>query len=142
MRRTLVLIVLLLQATLAVAGVCTASSPEEFAPFFSKFSDDKHFAVSRTVFPLRALKWEYGIDSQGKDESAPRRFRIPKAKYETTPSLSSSMKEHGLTSRVKGVSTRSAIVEVFKEGTDWLTSHHFKRIGRCWFLYEYQDHSL
>lgn len=142
MRRTLILTFLLLQSALAVAGVCAASSPEEFAPFFSKFSDDKHFAVSRTVFPLRVLKWEYGIDSQGKDESAPRRFRISKSQYETTPSLSSSMKENGLVSRVKSVSTRSAIVEVFKEDTDWLTSHHFKRVSRCWYLHEYQDHSL
>ena len=142
MRGTLVLFVLLLQSALAVASVCNASSPEEFAPFFSKFSGNKHFAVSRTLFPLRALKWEYGIDSHSKDESAPRRYHISKAQYESTPSLSSSMNEHGLTSREKSIGKCTAIVEVFREGTDWVTSHHFKRIGHCWFLYEYQDHSL
>jgi hypothetical protein len=142
MIRTLALFLLLMWSVLAVAGNCTGSYQEEFAPFFSTFAADKSFSVERTRFPLRAMKWEYGIDSKGKDESAPRRFNVSKEKFASTPSIATTIKDHGLTSRIKSVQTRIAVVELFKEGSDWFTSHHFKRVGNCWYLYEYQDHSL
>jgi hypothetical protein len=142
MHRFVALALLMLYSTLSVAGVCESVAPEEFAVFFSKFTDDKQFSIGRTIFPLRALKWEFGIDASGKDESAPVRSRIPKEKYANAPSLSAYMRENGLTAKIKNVTSRSAVVEVFKDGTDWLTTRHFVRKGNCWFLYEYQDHSL
>lgn len=142
MLRALALPLSLIWSTFAVAGNCTAPAPEDFAPFFSRFSDDKSFSVERTVFPLRALKWEYGVDSKGRDESAPRRFTVSKKRYAATPSVSNTIKDNGLTSRYKPEKTGAVVVEIFKEGSDWFTSHHFKRVGNCWYLYEYQDHSL
>lgn len=142
MIRTLVLFLLLMCSALATADNCTVSSPEEFASFFSKFSDNKMFSVERTKFPLRALKWEYGIDSKGKDESGSRRFNVSKEKYAAMPSISTVIKEQDLTSQIKSVQTRVAVVDVFKESSDWFSSYHFKRVGNCWYLYEYQAHSL
>ncbi|MBS1190553.1 MAG: hypothetical protein H6R10_2345 [Rhodocyclaceae bacterium] len=70
------------------AAVCKAGEPEDFSAFFTHFSDDKPFAVSRTLFPLRQLRWEYGIDSKGNDVSSPVPSRASKAEFSATPSLS------------------------------------------------------
>ena len=142
MIRALGLLLSVMYSALAGAHDCAATSPESFSVFFAKFADDKPFSVSRTLFPLRALKWEYGIDSKGKDESAPSRFTVPKNRYAATPSISATIKEHGMTSRIKSAESHMVVVEIFKDGSDWYTSHHFKRVGNCWYLYEYQDHSL
>jgi hypothetical protein len=140
MRIALILIFLLLHTTFAAAGVCSTPAAETFEKFFSRFSTDKHFSVSRTLFPLRALKSV--ANARSDDESLPRRFHISRPQYEAMPSLAAYMDENALGSRLKHPGKRVATVEIFKEDSDWLTSHHFKRIGNCWFLYEYQDHSL
>ena len=142
MHRFAILLSLMFYSALSAGSVCESVAREDFSVFFSRFSDDRQFAINRTIFPLRALKWEFGIDSNGKDESAPVRSRITKAKYAGAPNLSVYMKENGLTSKIKSATSRFAVVEVFKDGTDWLTTRHFERKGNCWFLYEYQDHSL
>jgi hypothetical protein len=142
MHRFAILLSLMFYSALSAGSVCEPVAPEDFLEFFSRFSDDRQFAINRTIFPLRALKWEFGIDANGKDESAPVRSRIPKAQYASGPSLSVYMKENGLTSKIKSATSRSAIVEVFKDDSDWLTTRHFVRKRNCWFLYEYQDHSL
>ena len=138
MFRILALFLSLMSSTLAIAGKCTASSPEEFASFYSNFADDKSFSMERTRFPLHAVKWEYGMDSRGKDESTPRRFKVSKEKFAAMPSISTTVQAHGLISRIRLVSRNVAVVELFKEGSDWFTSHHFKRIGNCWSFYEYR----
>jgi hypothetical protein len=142
MHRFAIILSMMFYSALSAGSACESVKREDFSVFFSRFSDDRQFAFNRTIFPLRALKWEYGIDSNGKDESAPVRSRISKEKYASAPSLSVYMKENGLTSKIKSSTSRSAVVEVFKDGTDWLTTRHFVRKGNCWFLYEYQDHSL
>jgi hypothetical protein len=141
MRALLAAILVLLYPTLSIADSCKAADPEEFGSYFSKFMEDHGFSVSRTFFPLKALQWEYGLDENGKDDSAPRRFHISKLEYEKSLSLATSMKKNGLAFKIKGVKTRSAIVEVFKPDTGWLMSYHFIRKGNCWFLDEFQDHS-
>lgn len=88
------------------------------------------------------LKWEYGIDDNGKDESAPVKSQISKDDYAQWPSLGVYMKNNGLQSRIKSQSRATAVVDVFKEYSDWLVSYHFKTKAGCWFLWQYEDQSL
>lgn len=140
--RLLLLICLLFLAVPGLAGACEAAQPESFAPFFTRFAADKGFAVSRTQYPLQVLVWEYGVDAGGKDASAARRSQVSRVADAKAPSLSASMRDQGLTSRPKHVGPRTAVVEVFKPDTDWLMTYHFRRLGRCWYLQEFQNHSL
>lgn len=142
MIRTSLLILLTISPALASAGKCNAPAQEDFAIFFSRFSDDKRFSVERTMFPLRVVKWEYGLNAKGQDESAARRYTVAKDRLAAMPPLSTTVKNQGLSTRFQSVRSRLAVVEIFKEGSDWFTEHHFKRVGHCWFLFEYQDHSL
>lgn len=141
MRALLAVILVLLCPTISIADSCKAVDREEFSSFLSRFMKDHSFSVSRTLFPLKSLKWEYGLDGDGKDDSAPRRSLISKLEYEKSLSPATSMKKNGLAFKIKGIKPRSAIVEVFKPDTGWLESYHFIRKGNCWYLDEFQDHS-
>jgi hypothetical protein len=52
------------------------------------------------------------------------------------------MKDEGLESYVVARNFKAAVVEVYKDGTGWVMTYHFSRMGRCWYLRELQDHSL
>ena len=125
-----------------IAGECRAMQPEAFAAFFSRFADEKPFAVTRTIFPLQQVRWEYGVDAKGNDVSTPVRSRVSKVAFSATPSLSAYMQKNGLTSKIKEITTNTAVVAVFKPDTDWLTTYHFSLKGNCWFFHKYQDYSL
>jgi hypothetical protein len=141
MRALSAVILALLFPSISLADGCNATTREDFGSFFSKFREDQGFSVNRTHFPLKAFQWEYGLDENGKDDSAPRRYRISKFEYEKSPSLSASMKKEGLDFKIKSIKARTAIVEVFKPDTGWLMSYRFIRKGNCWFLDEFGDHS-
>lgn len=126
----------------AQAEDCKAKVREQFSAFFSRYETDKQFAISRTTFPLRSLKREFGLDEKGRDVPSVIRSSISQAQFSASPALSTYAKENGLSSRIKPPAARSAIVEVFKPDTDWLISYHFQLKGSCWFLSEYQDQSL
>lgn len=132
---------LLLLLPTAHANECPSGAPEAFASFFSRFADDKAFAISRTVFPLRAKRLEFGLPPQGNNAPMPVRFRIAKPQYENQPSLSAYIKHNQLKSRVRRLGSHSAVVAIYKEDSDWLTTEHFVRRDNCWFLHEHQDHS-
>lgn len=126
----------------AYAFDCKAREPESFATFFSHFSDDKQFATSRTIYPIRSIKWEFGVDDNGNDVSAPTRSTISREKNSKAPTLSAYMTENGLTARTKPLSQRVVEVEVLKPNTDWIVIFRFARKGHCWFFTEYEDQSL
>lgn len=125
------------------ANACTIPANEDFSTFFSRFSGEKTFAESRTIYPLRVLTWEYGIDENGKDESAPILSYVYKQEDEKHLNLLSTyMKENGLKSEIESLTPDAAVVHVFKEDTDWSMTYHFSRKGKFWFLSEFQNHSL
>jgi hypothetical protein len=126
----------------ANAAHCSASTPEAFEQFFTRFAENKAFAISRTVFPLQSSAWEYGLDETNVDVSAPVKWAVSREKFSRTPSLSVHMKENGLRSNIQSLTSKEAVVEIFKPNTDWLTANIFRRHGNCWWFHEYQDHSL
>jgi hypothetical protein len=125
-----------------IAGECWSTETEDFTAFFFRFANEKPFAVTRTIFPLKQVRWEDGIDAKGNDDSAPIYSSISKVEFSAEPSLSTYMKENGLVANIKQLATNDAVVEVFKPDTDWLTTYHFLLKDNCWFLHEYHDHSL
>lgn len=138
MRKLLFICIFLLSAS-----ACTTTANEDFSIFLSRFSEEKTFAKSRTIYPLKVLTWEYGIDENGKDESAPILSYISKQEDEKyLNSLSSYMKENGLKSKIESLTPDAAVVHVFKEDTDWSMTYHFSRKGRSWYLIEFQNQSL
>jgi hypothetical protein len=57
----LFLFALFLFSVKANASTCKGKQPENFATFFKSFSAKKPFAVARTAYPLRYLKWNRGM---------------------------------------------------------------------------------
>ena len=121
---------------------CSPRHPERFSEFLTRFSADKEYAATRTVFPLRVLVWEYGADANGQDMSRVKQSRISRTQYLKSPSLAEHMEENELTSMVKRQTKTVAVLEVFKDSSDWLVSLHFRLQKGCWFLWKEEDQSL
>jgi hypothetical protein len=136
------LIFLLCFSMVSHADACDQRTPENFKQFFSKFSSDKNFSTGRKIYPYPSQYLEYGIDPSGNDEPKPVPSRVTKEQDAHYPALADFMKENGLTSEITELRSRSAIVKVFKQDTDWLMEFYFRRKGNCWFMTEFQDHSL
>lgn len=98
--------------------------------------------MKRTTFPLRVLKWEYGLDENGKDESAPVVTYVSKAKYLNSPTISEHMQENKLEAKIKKLTGQVSVVEIYFPDSSWVNTFHFRRIGHCWSFHELQDHSL
>ena len=88
MTRAYILLWLLIFPMLACAGKCDAPERENFLTFFFRFSGDKDFAIARTVYPLKVLAQQYGIDELGNDVSRVIRFSRTKKQDAELPSLS------------------------------------------------------
>jgi hypothetical protein len=139
MRRIFILLCCLSLSAFASAEECKRTEKEDFSQFLTRFSGDKAFAVSRTVYPLNVVLWHHGLD--GSDVAPPTRSLLAKEKEEAAPSLDSYMNDNGLTSYVLAVESRAALIEMYRDGTNWVETFHFTRTGRCWYLREVQDHS-
>jgi hypothetical protein len=120
---------------------CDPKHPEDFSAFFTRFADDKAFAVSRTDYPSGRIRYEYGIED-GKQQIMERRQKVTKQEDMKYLPLGHYMKYLGLESRTQEVSPTAWVVEVFKPGVDGLLSYHFSSRRGCWFLREIESHSL
>jgi hypothetical protein len=125
----------------ASALACDAKQPEDFSAFFTRFSDNKAFAVSRTDYPSGRVQYDYGME-EGKQQITESRRRVTKQEDMKYLALGHYMKYLGLESRQQQVSQSAWIVEVFKPGTDGMLAYHFTLRRGCWFLREIQSHSL
>jgi hypothetical protein len=121
---------------------CQVTTVERFASFFTQFADGKEFASNRTLYPLKVIRNEYGVDANGKDEQKKVESMVSKAADASYPTLHVFMQTNSLKSELKTLSSRSAVVEVFKPDTDWLLTYHFQRRGNCWHLQQIENHSL
>lgn len=140
--RILVFIFAILLPAFALSGECKSRKSEEFTTFFARFANDKEFATSRTTWPLPTIHWEFGADAAGNNESAPVRTLVSQAQDSASPSLSTYISQNGMNSKIQTLTTNTAVVEIFKEDTDWLMTYHFSLTGHCWVLQEFQNHSL
>jgi chlorite dismutase len=120
---------------------CQVTTIERFAPFFSQFADSKEFADNRTLYPLKVTRNEYGVDANGRNASLKIQSMVSKAENASYPTLSVFMQTNSLESKRKTLSSRSAVVEVFRPDSDWLLSYHFQRRSNCWYLLRVEDHS-
>lgn len=98
--------------------------------------------MSRTVFPLHVLKWEYGLDSGRKDASTPVKSLLSKDAFAQQSALKNYWAGNGLQARIKTVASATAAVEVSKDSSDWLVSCRFKIKSGGWYLWQYEDQSL
>ena len=126
----------------AHAGGCDSAESENFLTFFFHFSGDKAFATSRTVYPLKVLAQQYGIDEIGNDLSSTTRLSRSKQQDAEMPNLSSTLQEGNLIAKVHELSSDSTVVQVFGENSEWGQTYHFSRKGKCWFLREFREHSI
>jgi hypothetical protein len=134
--------VLSLISFVAFGATCPATKPEPFDTFFQRFSNDQGFAVQRTILPLQMQKWEYGIDKNGKDESAPKNSLLSKSDYLKWVTLSEHMKSNGLKSSIESQTRKAVVVQVSLPNSDWVVLWHFKLQASCWFFWRYEDKSL
>jgi hypothetical protein len=140
--RILVLIFAMLLPVSAFSSECKSGKSEEFTNFFTRFANDKMFATSRITWPLPAIRWEFSVDEAGNDEYTPVRTLILQEQYSASPSLSEFISQNNMKSKIQSLTANTAVVEIFKEDTDWSMTYHFSLTGNCWVLQEFQNHSL
>lgn len=121
---------------------CFSRRTEAFPAFFAHFSRDAAFATARTVDPLPVLKWEYGVNAKGEDESATVKNTVSRATFAQWPALSEYMTKNGLRSEIVLHNARGARVKVFKPDTDWQVQYYFRAVRGCWRLIQLEDESL
>ncbi|OAM53071.1 hypothetical protein A7981_06525 [Methylovorus sp. MM2] len=131
------------QSPLIYAAECSASHQEVFADFFNRFSSEKKFAVSRTIYPLRVLLLEFGLNDKLEDDySSSFKLKLTsKAEDSKYPSLGNYMNDNGLVAETN-IKTRTTEVHVFKPDTDWSVMYRFLMKKHCWYLHEIEDDSL
>ena len=142
MKALLFAVAFLATAAAGNAAECSPDNPEPFASFLQRFSMEPKFAVNRTVLPLRMLKWEYGLNDKGEDDSATVKSFVSKRDYLKWPTLDSYIKGNNLTSAIDSQTRTAAILNVLKQDTDWQMLYHFKSQKGCWFFWQYEDQSL
>jgi hypothetical protein len=120
---------------------CDAKHPEDFTSFFTKYSDDKEFALSRTIYPSLRTRYEYRIED-GKQQITERQRKVARQDDAKFPPLGEYMKSIGLESRPQQITKNEATVELSKPGSQGLLTYHFSLTRGCWFLREVQNHSL
>lgn len=128
-----------------VAGCADAATQNEsFNSFFTQYSTNKTFALSRSVFPLRSFKYKYGVDQQGKEETALIETKELAETLAKQPTLSEYAAKNGLSVARQPAQDTSLkrIVNVYKQGTDWLIEYHFVKTDSRWYMHEIRDYSL
>jgi hypothetical protein len=88
------------------------------------------------------MKWEYGLDSGGKDASAPVKSSLSKDAFAQQSALKNYWADNGLQACIKKIAPAAAAVEVSKASSDWLVSYRFKIKSGGWYLWQYEDQSL
>ncbi|MEN6630641.1 MAG: hypothetical protein ABFC42_13475, partial [Sulfuricella sp.] len=101
----------------------------------------KTFAISRTPYPTTTIRHEYGLED-GKGVDTKIKVKVTKAMDAATPTIEQILQRNSMAFELKSRSSRAAVIEVFKPGTDWLLSFHFVAKGNCWYLDHIEDHSL
>jgi len=142
MIRLLVLSLFLWFPVIASGATCDAPENENFLTFFFRFSGDKDFSVSRTLYPLKVLAQQYGIDQLGNNVSSTKRLTRTKKQDGELPGLSSLLQMGNLIAKVHQLSSKSSVVQVYGESSEWAQTYHFSRRGRCWYLKEFREHSV
>lgn len=137
----LLFIILLFAVSNTSAAPCTSEVTEDFGIFFAKFSEDKSFAVNRTLYPTYIEQHKYGIEN-GKEAHSSIKTKVTKSTDLATPTITEILRKKNMESKVKSLTIKNAVVEVFKPDTDWLLSYHFMVRGSCWYLHHIEDHSL
>jgi hypothetical protein len=125
----------------APAFACDPKQPEDFSRFFSTFSSDKAFAISRTIYPSIRTRYEYRLE-EGKQQITERRQKVAKQDDAKYPPLDEYMKSIGLEPKPQEVSAKETVVELSKPGSSGLLTYHFSLMRGCWYLREIQNHSL
>lgn len=122
----------------------TATRDEDFNSFFTQYSTNKAFSLSRSVFPIRSFKYEYGVDQHGKEETAVIETRVVSDTLAKQPTLSEYAATNGLSVEIQPApdTPLKHRVKVYKQGTDWLVEYHFIKTDNRWYLYETHDYSL
>ncbi len=121
-----------------------ATQNEDFNLFFTQYSTNKTFSLSRSIFPIRSFKYEYGVDQHGKEETAVIETRVVSDTLAKQPTLSEYATTNGLSIEIQPAHANSPkrIVKVYKQGTDWLIEYHFIKTDNLWYLNETHDYSL
>jgi hypothetical protein len=138
MRNTSCFMALSMVALVAHAAECSPKNPERFVEFLPAFSESKGFALQRTVLPLPLVNWSQGLDTEGKQLSGPRKTYLSASDYWRWPSLNKYMQDNDLLSHVRNQTKASAIVDIYKDGSEGVVSFHFKATRGCWRLWQYE----
>lgn len=138
--RTIILLALMALAPASYAQ-CEAQAKEPFADFFTRFAASKAFAINRTLYPTKTIRHEYGLED-GKEVHDKVETTVTRVMDATSPTITELLQRNSMESKQRSLSSRVAVVEVFKPDSDWLLTYHFQARGNCWYLHHIEDRSL
>jgi hypothetical protein len=122
---------------------CRSKKAEDFATFFTKFSIEKQFSLSRVIFPLQNFKWEYGTNEKLEDLSSATKTLISRKQYEAWQTLAEAIKTDNLESHIENTNSQYIRVRFTVHASDWFDdTYHFMRKGKCWYLYTIEDRAV
>jgi hypothetical protein len=125
------------------AEPCRSKKTEDFSTFFTKFSEEKQFSLSRVIFPLQNFKWEYGANEKLEDVSSATKTLIPRKQYEAWQTLAEAIKTDNLESHIENTNSKYIKVRFTVLASDWFDdTYHFMRKGKCWYLYKIEDRAV
>lgn len=127
--------------TLPFSAMAQCKPGEVFAPFLARFSQDKPFAVTRTLYPMTNLRHEYG-EENGKSVDVVIKTVVSKVDDASTPTMKQVQDKYTLDSETHSLSSGAAKVKLFQPNTDFLIDYHFVKRHGCWYLHHVEDFSL
>lgn len=125
----------------ALAGECRSHPTEEFSGFFARFAVQKQFSVSRSLYPSYVIRHDAEAEIE---QSGEHTIRTPLSREDdaATPTIDEQVQRNGMQTKIRLLSARQAVIELFKPDTDWLLTYHFENRRGCWYLHHVEDHSL
>jgi hypothetical protein len=136
-----ILTALALVFTLPSSAMAQCKPGEVFAPFLARFSQDKSFAVTRTLYPMTNLRHEFGHED-GKSVDVVIKTVVTKADDASAPTMKQVQDKYTLDAKTDALSSRAAKVKLFQPDSDFVIDYHFVKRHGCWYLHHIDDSSL
>lgn len=110
------------------------NSGENFRSFFSRYSSDRSFAISRTIYPY--------IDITDTSELETIRTLVTREKEKHHHSLQEYAKLNGMKLKVTRVGKSTAEGRVFSPGAGFFVEFKFRQKNGCWYMYSTYTYSF
>jgi len=131
----------LLALPISAFADCRTSTAEPFKQFLESFANDKHFAIARTEYPLRYIRYEEpDVEQEGRTAI---KSVVDRSTDLAQPTMAGYARDNDVELNTISLKKARAVVRIAKPHTDALiVDYHFGRKGACWYLRRIENQSL